>query len=522
MNAYRTAAQFSSLAPSDGERVRVRGKSNGIDPAKAGTPNPPWGTPLSAVTRRHFFSRCGMGLGGIALASLLGERPLAAASTGESPRGKGMPRPDFAPRAKNVIFLFMAGGPSQLELFDYKPKLIELNGQPIPDSFLEGKRFAFMDSSFKNRSTLMGTRRKFSRHGQSGAWVSELFPWTAGIVDEIALVHSCTASLFNHAPAKLFMNTGSGQFGRPSMGAWVTYGIGSESQDLPGFVVLQSGPRGPRGGAVNWASGFLPTTFQGVPLRAGGDPILDLSNPEGVTATDQRQAIDAIRDLNLQRAVATGDPEIHTRIAAYEMAFRMQTSAPELIDLSGESRTTLEAYGVEPGQPSFARNCLLARRLVERGVRFVQLYHTNWDSHGGPGENLQGDFEKVCRDVDRAQAALVRDLKQRGLLDETLVIWGGEFGRTPMGENRETTGRNHHIDAFTMWFAGGGTKAGMTLGQTDELGFNSVENRVHIHDIHATMLHLLGLDHTKLTFRFQGREFRLTDVEGEVITPLLG
>ena len=474
--------------------------------------------PLLPVTRRHFFGQCALGLGGIALASLLDRNKLhgATAATANPMASK---LPHFTPRAKNIIYLFMAGGPSQLELFDYKPKLIELNGQPIPQSFIEGKRFAFMDTSHGTK--LLGTRRTFKRHGQCGAWVSELFPHTAGIVDDITLAHSCAANLFNHAPAKLFMNTGSGQFGRPSMGAWVTYGIGSESQDLPGFVVLQSGPRGPRGGAVNWGSGFLPTTYQGVPLRGNGDPILNLANPGGISATDQRQAIDAIRKLNLKRAVETGDAEINTRIAAYEMAYRMQTSAPELIDVSGESEATLRLYGVEKDTPSFARNCLLARRLVERGVRFVQLYHSNWDSHGGPGQNLQGDLEKVCRDVDQAQAALVQDLKSRGLLDDTLVIWGGEFGRTPMGENLETTGRNHHIDAFTMWFAGGGTKRGAIVGQTDELGFNAVENRIHVHDLHATILHLLGLDHKRLTFRFQGRDFRLTDVHGEVVKEIL-
>jgi hypothetical protein len=316
------------------------------------------------------------------------------------------------------------------------------------------------------------------------------------------------------------MNTGSGQFGRPSMGSWISYGLGSECQDLPGFVVLQSGPRGPRGGAVNWGSGFLPTTHQGVPFRGTGEPILNLTTPKGVSAGHQRDAIDAIRDLNLRRAVDTGDPEILTRVAAYEMASRMQTSGPELIDLSKESPATLKLYGIEDGRPSFARNCLLARRLVERGVRFVQLYHTNWDSHGGPGENLQGDFEKVCREVDQGQAALVRDLKARGLLEDTLVVWGGEFGRTPMGENRDTTGRNHHIDAFTMWFAGGGVKPGRILGETDELGFSAVQDPFHVHDIHATILHLLGLDHHRLTFRFQGRDFRLTDVHGNVMTKL--
>lgn len=423
------------------------------------------------------------------------------------------------PRARSVIQLFMAGGPSQLELFDYKPRLVALNGQPIPDSFIAGRRFAFMGTSHGTK--LLGTRRSFSRHGQSGMWVSELFPHTAGIVDDAAFVRTCATNLFNHAPAKLFMNTGSGQFGRPSMGAWVTYGIGSESRDLPGFVVLQSGPRGPRGGSVNWGSGFLPSSYQGVPLRGRGEPILNVTSPEGISRESQRNTIDAVRGLNLRRLVETGDPEISTRIAAYEMAYRMQSSAPELTDLSGETQATLDLYGVEKDKPSFARNCLLARRLVERGTRFVQLYHTNWDSHGGPGENLEGDFAKVCREVDRAQAALVKDLKSRGLLDETLVIWGGEFGRTPMGENRDTTGRNHHIDAFTMWFAGGGVKPGLILGETDELGFGAAADRCHVHDLHATVLHLLGLEHEKLTFRFQGRDFRLTDVHGDLIHKLL-
>ena len=482
--------------------------------------NPSLPLDLQRVTRRHFFERCALGLGSIALGSLLAEN-----SQGAEVRDMSNPfgvRPGHFPgKVKNIIYLFMAGGPSQLELFDYKPKLQELNGQPIPESFVKDKRFAFMDTFSKERPKLLGSRRLFSRHGQSGAWVSELFPHTATIVDDITLVHSCATDVFNHAPAKLFMNTGSTQFGRPSMGSWITYGIGSDAKELPGFVVLQSGPRGPRGGSVNWSSGFLPTAYQGVPLRGQGEPILNLTNPKGVTAARQRQTIDAIRELNLKRLVSTGDPEITTRIAAYEMAYRMQTSGPELIDLSGESARTLEMYGGEKGKPSFANNCLLARRLVERGVRFIQLYHTNWDSHGGPGEDLEKSFEKVCREVDQPCAALVKDLKQRGLLENTHVIWGGEFGRTPMGENRETTGRNHHIDAFTMWMTGAGIKHGQIIGATDELGFSPVEDRIHVHDLHATLLHLLGLEHTKLTFRFQGRDFRLTDVRGNVVKKLL-
>lgn len=472
---------------------------------------------LSAQTRRHFFSRCGMGVGSMALASLAQKDRLQAAVDDKLNNPLIAKKPQYAPKAKNVIFLFMAGGPSQLELFDYKPVLQKYNGEPIPESYLEGKRFAFMDSSFKNRSTLMGTRREFRQYGQSGMWVSELLPHTAGIVDECTFVKTVKTNLFNHAPAKLFMNTGSGQFGRPSMGAWTTYGLGSECDDLPGFVVLQSGPRGPRGGAVNWGSGFLPTVHQGVPLRGQGEPILNLTSPEGIDDVTQRSVIDTVKDLNLKRLVETGDPEISTRISAYEMAYKMQASAPDLIDLSDESQETKDMYGVDTNGSSFARNCLLARRLVEKGVRFIQLYHTNWDSHGGPGENLQNDFEKVVKEIDQPCAALVKDLKRRGLLDDTLVIWGGEFGRTPMGENRSTTGRNHHIDAFTMWFAGGGTKPGNIVGETDELGFDAAIDPVHTHDVHATILHLLGMDHEKLTFRFQGRDFRLTDIHGELI-----
>jgi len=427
----------------------------------------------------------------------------------------------FPAKAKNVIFLFMAGGPSQLETFEYKPLLTKLNGKPIPESYTKGKRFAFMDSS--HRSDLLGPKIGFKQHGQSGAWVSDYLPHTAKIVDDISLVTTCKTDLFNHAPAKMFMNTGSGLFGRPSMGAWVTYGLGSECDDLPGFVVLQSGPRGPRGGSVLWGSGVLPTTYQGVPLRNQGDPIVNLSTPKEISAAQQRQVVDAVRELNMKRLVETGDQEISTRINAYEMAFRMQTSAPDLMDTSGESQATLDLYGIkDPKETSFARNCLLARRLVERGVRFVQLYDTNWDHHGGPTENLEKHMPLKCKDIDQASAALVKDLKQRGLLDDTIVIWGGEFGRTPMGEVRESTGRNHHIDAFTMWFAGGGFKGGVTHGVTDEFGFGAIENPVHVHDIHATILHQLGIDHEKLTFRSQGLDFRLTGVDpAKVIKPIV-
>jgi hypothetical protein len=478
---------------------------------------------LLRQTRRHFFRDCAMGVGSMALASLLKQGPAAGAEPFANPLAPK--KPHFTPRAKSVIYLFMAGGPSQLELFDYKPELTRLDGQPIPDSFIEGKRFAFMDSFTKEHPKCLGTRRKFARHGQAGTYVSECLPHLAGVIDDLAVVRSVQTNVFNHAPAKFFMNTGSPQSGRPSMGAWVTYGIGSESQSLPGFVVLQSGPRGPRGGAPLWGSGFLPTAFQGVPFRSGGDPILDLASPKGVTLGRQKQVLDAVCDLDAARLADTGDPEIGTRIASYEMAYRMQTSAPELMDLSGETKQTIDMYGAEPGKATFANNCLLARRLVERGVRFVQLYHTDWDHHGGQGANLRDSLDRVCKEIDRPAAALVRDLKRRGLLEDTLVIWGGEFGRTPMGEIRDVggrdVGRNHHIEAFTVWMAGGGVKPGISLGATDELGYTAVEDKVHVHDLQATVLHLLGLDHKKLTFRFQGRDFRLTDVHGEVVTKLL-
>ena len=394
---------------------------------------------LRENSRRHFFRQCGVGLGKVALASLLADGRSFAGRSAQVPNPLAPRKPHFPAQVKSVIFLFMAGGPSQLELFDHKPKLAELNGEPIPPSFMEGKRFAFMGSFTKEVPKLLGSRREFKRHGQSGRYVSELLPHTANVVDDLAFLSSVSTQNFNHAPAKIFLNTGSTRFGHPSMGSWVTYGLGSESQDLPGFVVLQSGPRGPRGGALNWGSGFIPTSYQGVPFQSGGDPILNLSSPDGINPRRQAAAIDAIRDLNLARLDEMDDPEITTRISSYEMAYRMQTSGPELIDFSSESEETLKLYGAEPGAESFANNCLLARRLVQRGVRFVQLYHTDWDHHGG-SENLEGALEKICHQVDQPCAALIKDLKRTGLLDETLVVWGGEFGRTPMGEERVTVG----------------------------------------------------------------------------------
>jgi uncharacterized protein (DUF1501 family) len=386
------------------------------------------------------------------------------------------------------------------------------NGKLPPAELLKGYRAAFIYPSAK----LLGPKFKFSKHGQSGAELSELLPNLATVADDIAIVKSMHTDAFNHAPGQIFMNTGSVQFGRPSMGAWVTYGLGSESQDLPAYVVFSSGSKGTSGGASNWGCGFLPSLHQGVLFRSQGEPILYLSNPKGVDSEIQRDSLDSIKRLNQKRLDITGDPEIATRINSFEMAYRMQSSAPDLMDIAKESKETLEMYGAEPGKASFANNCLLARRLVERGVRFVQLFHEAWDQHG----NLTKDLRKNCQDTDKASAALVRDLKQRGLLKDTLVIWGGEFGRTPMVQGGDD-GRDHHPNAFTMWMAGGGIKPGVSVGETDEFGFNAVKDRVHVHDLHATLLHLLGFDHTKLTYRFQGRDFRLTDVHGELVEKLM-
>lgn len=454
------------------------------------------------LARRWFLQQCGVGLGAVALRDMLqAADPLA-------PK-----QPHHAPTAKNVIFLFMGGGPSHLELFDNKPELAKHEGTLPPADLLEGYRAAFIDPN----STLLGPKFKFARHGESGAELSELIPHTAAIADDIAIVKSLATDAFNHAPAQVMMSTGTQQFGRPSMGAWTLYGLGSESRDLPGFVVFSSGQKGPSGGNSNWGSGFLPSMYQGVQFRTSGDPVLYLSNPAGVDRRLQRDSLDALGRLNGMRLEQVGDPEIETRISSFEMAYRMQASTPELMDISQEPQHVLDMYGAEPGRPSFANNCVLARRLVERGVRFVELFHESWDQHG----NLISGLKKNCRDTDKASAALVSDLKQRGLLEDTLVLWGGEFGRTPMVQGGTDDGRDHHPNAFTMWMAGGGIRPGMTIGKSDELGFNVVEDKVHVHDLHATILHLLGFDHTRLTYRFQGRDFRLTDVAGDVVQKLL-
>jgi hypothetical protein len=475
---------------------------------------------LAAITRRHFFRECGTGLGTMALASLVNERLFAGAA--ETPESALAPRsPHFSPKVKNIIYLFMAGAPSQLDLFDYKPRLQQHHGQPIPEDIVKGERFAFI----KGTPKLLGSPYHFSKYGAAGTEVSELLPHLSTLVDDIAVVRSVVTDAFNHAPAQLFVNTGSTQFGRPSMGSWVTYGLGTVSQDLPGFVVLISGGGQPDGGTSLWGSGFLPTLYQGVQFRSQGDPVLFLSNPSGMSSVTRRQSLDALNRLNELQLKEVGDPEIATRIASFEMAYRMQSSAPELMNISKEPAAIHAMYGTEPGQLSFANNCLLARRLVERGVRFVQLYHRGWDNHGSSrSDDIVHKLPEMCEQTDRAAAALLRDLKQRGLLDSTLVVWGGEFGRTPMNEERNGSkflGRDHHPRAFTVWLAGAGIKKGITLGATDELGYNVVEDKVHVHDLQATILHLLGLDHTRLTYKFQGRNFRLTDVSGEVVKKLL-
>ena len=468
------------------------------------------------VTRRWFFRQCSVGLGSIALASLLEPAKALGATTPKAIDPLAPRQPHFKPKAKRIIYLFMGGAPSQLDLFDYKPALAKYNGKPVPQEVVMGQKYAFI----RPDAALYATEFKFAKHGKCGAELSEALPHLAEVVDDIAIVKSMTTDAFNHAPGQILMQTGSTQFGRPSFGSWVLYGLGSEAQNLPGFVVLNSAG-GLSGGTSLYSSGFLPTFYQGVPFRKTGDPVLFLSNPAGVTDHMQRRTLDVIKELNQRHLGALGDPEIATRINSFEMAYRMQSSAPELTDITKESPETLKLYGAEPGKPSFAMNCLLARRLIERGVRFVQLFHEGWDHHS---EVHKGVIDQAGK-TDQASAALVKDLKQRGLLEDTLVLWGGEFGRTPMVESNPEAGRklgrDHHPQAFTVWLAGGGIKPASTLGETDELGFHVTKDKVHVHDLHATLLHLLGFDHTKLTYRFQGRDFRLTDVEGNVVPQLL-
>ncbi|HEX3152193.1 MAG TPA: DUF1501 domain-containing protein [Gemmataceae bacterium] len=465
------------------------------------------------IVRRHFLRDCGVGLGKIALGSLLaGATPQAAwAANPFAPK-----KPHFAGKAKAVIHLFMAGAPSQLDLFDYKPALVKYAGKTIPPEITGGQRFAFIRSD----AAALGPQFRFRRAGQSGAEIADVLPHLARIIDDVCMIKSVHTDQFNHAPAQIFFNTGFGQPGRPSMGSWVTYGLGAETADLPAFVVMSTGT-GISGGAANWSSGFLPSVYTGVRFRNTGDPILNVSSPKGVDPALQKDTLGLIEQLNKKHLDTVGDPEIVTRIASYEMASRLQTSAPELTDLRKESQKTLDLYGADPDKPSFARACLLARRMVERGVRFINIYNEGWDAHSDVIGNHKGNCEKT----DRASAALVEDLKQRGLLDSTLVIWGGEFGRTPMIEQNPALGRklgrDHHPNGYTMWLAGGGIKAGITHGATDELGYNVTEKPVHIHDLQATILHCLGLDHERLTFRYAGRDFRLTDVHGKVVRDIL-
>lgn len=473
---------------------------------------------LHQLTRRHFLQACPSGLGALALSSLA--KPADAAPDFVNPLA---PRtPHFAPKAKRVIYLHMAGSPPHLDLFDYKPELVKRNGEKCPDEFYKGKRFAFTAA----HPTLLGTPQKFSQHGESGTWMSAALPHLSKVADDLTIVKSMYTDQFNHAPAQLLLYTGSPRSGRPSLGSWVTYGLGSENEDLPGFVVLISGGVSPSGGKDNWGSGFLPSVFQGVQCRSKGDPVLYVSNPKGMDRDLRRASLDALRDLNQLQAERLGSPETLTRIAQYELAFRMQTSVPGVMDISQETKETLEAYGAMPGQASFANNCLLARRLAESGVRYIQLFDWGWDFHGtNKSRGIRSGLTDRCKPMDKAVSMLIKDLKQRDLLDETLVVWSGEFGRTPFREGRtaksDVLGRDHYPDCYTLFMAGGGLKPGLTYGASDELGFKPAENKVHIHDLQATIMHTLGFDHERLTHRFQGRDYRLTDVHGKVVKDLL-
>ena len=471
---------------------------------------------LQHRTRRHFLKETGLGM--LALGGLLG-----ADASPASPVRPMAPRPSHFPaRAKRVICLHMTGSPPHLDLFDYKPELVRRDGENCPESVLKGRIFAFTSGVPK----LMGTPRRFARHGACGTWMSDAVPNFHGIAEEMCIIKSVHTDQFNHAPAELLVYTGSARSGRPSMGSWVTYGLGTENDNMPGFVVLISSGVQPNGGRNSYGSGFIPSVYQGVQCRSKGDPVLYVSDPGGMSRSLRRETLDVLGDLNRLQAEEFGNPETLTRIAQYELAFRMQAEVPELMDISREPPQVLEAYGAQPGAESFANNCLLARRLAESGVRFVQLFDWGWDFHGtGEATGLTRGLTEKCATMDKPVSALIRDLKERGLLEETLVVWGGEFGRTPFREGRTAgssiLGRDHYPDCNVVWMAGGGVKGGMEYGATDELGFSIAENPVHVHDLQATILHLLGLDHTRLTYRFQGRDYRLTDVHGEVIRPLL-
>jgi hypothetical protein len=474
---------------------------------------------LQRQTRRHFLQACGFGLGAMGLGSLLGSCGKPEADSAEVQEGI----PQFAPKAKRVIYIHMAGAPSQLEIFDHKPELLKYHGKDCPQEFLEGKKFAFIQGVPK----MLASQGKFTQCGQSGAWLSDYVPYLQTVADEITFLKAMHTDQFNHAPAQLLLHTGSARLGRPSLGAWSIYGLGSENHNLPGFIVLASGGKQPDAGKSVFGSGFLPSVYQGVQCRTGGDPVLFVTDPGGMNRNIRKRTIETINDINRLAYEDVQDDEILTRISQYEMAFRMQMSVPEVMDVSKEPQMILDMYGVKPGDGNFAMNCLLARKLVENDVRFVQLFDWGWDTHGtSEAGNIEGGLRKKCINSDQAIAALIMDLKMRGLLEETLVICGGEFGRTPMQENRDGLvlpfmGRDHHLDAFTMWMAGGGVKKGMTFGETDELGYYGVKDRVHVHDLNATILHLLGFNHEKFTFPFQGRNFRLTDTEGKVVKQVL-
>ena len=473
---------------------------------------------LQLQTRRHFLKTAGQfSLGAIALETLMGTQSEGAVVNPFAPRP-----PHFPGKAKRVIYLHMSGGPPHLDIFDYKPELVKRDGQLAPDQFVKGKTFAFTSGTPK----LMGTPRTFAQHGAGGIWMSDAVPNFHGIADEMCVIKSMNTDQFNHAPAELLLFTGSPRQGRPSMGSWVTYGLGSESENLPGFVALISSGVQPSAGQSAWGSGFLPSVFQGVQCRSKGDPVLYVSDPPGMDRAMRRKTLDALRDLNEEQAKEFGHPETATRIAQYELAFRMQMSVPEVMDITREPAEVLKDYGAQPGEASFANTCLLARRLVEQGVRFVHLFDWGWDFHGtNPGEGIREGLTNKMKRTDQPVAALIKDLRQRGLLDDTLIVWGGEFGRTPFREGRTAAsavhGRDHFPDAFSIFLAGGGVKPGITYGETDELGFSIVENKVHIHDLQATIMHLLGFNHEKLTYRFQGRDFRLTDVHGKVVRDIL-